>query len=145
MAAVEILEIPGLDEILRRPALRLVSYTPAPPAIRRGVSIRQRRAERARVLQRRRRAAAAMILLGALTILAMPGHLFGATTGAGLSTDLAASSTLASGMDYVVQPGNTVISIAREMNPTNPSLARSLLVHELGSTVVVPGEHILIP
>jgi transposase-like protein len=48
-------------------------------------------------------------------------------------------------MDYVVQPGNTVNSIAREMNPANPSLARSLLVRELGSTVVVPGEHVLIP
>jgi hypothetical protein len=88
---------------------------------------------------------AALVLLGALTVLAFPGHMFGATTGAGLSTDLAGSSTLASGMDYVVQPGNTVNSIAREMNPTNPSLARSLLVRELGSTVVVTGEHILIP
>jgi hypothetical protein len=145
MAAVEILETPSLEEMFRVPALRLVSYAPAPPAIRRGVSLRERRLERARVLQRRRRAAAALVLLGALTILALPGHMFGATTGAGLSTDLAGSSTLASGMDYVVQPGNTVNSIAREMNPANPSLARSLLVRELGSTVVVPGEHVLIP
>jgi hypothetical protein len=97
------------------------------------------------MLQRRRRIGAAVVLLGALTILALPGHLFGATTGAGLSTDLAGSSTLASGMDYVVQPGNTVNSIAREMNPVDPSQARSLLVHELGSSVVVPGEHVLIP
>jgi hypothetical protein len=145
MAAVEILETPGLVEGFRTPALRLVSYAPAPPAIRRGVSLRQRRFERTRVLQRRRRVAAAMVFVGALTILALPGHMFGATTGAGLSTDLAGSSTLASGMNYVVQPGNTVNSIAREMNPTNPSLARSLLVRELGSTVVVPGEHVLIP
>jgi hypothetical protein len=145
MAAVEILETPGFDRIFRRPTLSLVSYAPAPPAVRRGVSLRQRRAERVRFLQRRRRAAAAVVLLGALTILALPGHMFGATTGAGLSTDLAGSSTLASGMNYVVQPGNTVNSIAREMNPTNPSLARSLLVRELGSTVVVPGEHVLIP
>jgi hypothetical protein len=145
MAAVEILETPRFDEVVRGPALRLVSYAPAASGIRRGVSLRQRRAERVRVLQRRRRVLAGLVLLGALTVLAMPGHLFGATTGAGLSTDLAGSSTLASGMNYVVQPGNTVNSIAREMNPTNPSLARSLLVRELGSAVVVPGEHVLIP
>jgi hypothetical protein len=145
MAAVEILDTVGSREISRGPALRLVSYAPPAPVIRRGVSLRQRRLERARMLQRRRRIGASVVLLGALTILALPGHLFGATTGAGLSTDLAGSSTLASGMDYVVQPGNTVNSIAREMNPVDPSQARSLLVHELGSSVVVPGEHVLIP
>ena len=145
MAAVEILETAGFGRSSDGPALRLVSYAPAPPIIRRGVSLRQRRFERARVLQRRRRIAAAAVLLGVLTILALPGHTFGGTTGAGLSTDLASSSTLASGMNYVVQPGNTVNSIAREMNPVDPSLARSLLVHELDSTVVVPGEHVLIP
>jgi hypothetical protein len=48
-------------------------------------------------------------------------------------------------MDYVVQPGDTVSSIARLMNPTDPAEARALLVHELGSSVVVPGEHVLIP
>jgi hypothetical protein len=31
------------------------------------------------------------------------------------------------------------------MNPTDPAEARTLLVRELGSTVVVPGEHVLIP
>jgi hypothetical protein len=31
------------------------------------------------------------------------------------------------------------------MNPTDPSEARVLLVQELGSSVVVPGEHVLIP
>ncbi len=145
MAAVEILETANCEGMSRGPALRLVPYTAAPPLIRRGVSLRQRRLERARVLQRRRRVAAVLVLLGAFAILALPGHVLGATTGAGLSTDLASSSTLASGMVYVVQPGDTVNSIAREMNPTNPSLARSLLVRELASTVVVPGEHVLIP
>ena len=48
-------------------------------------------------------------------------------------------------MNYVVQPGDTVSSIARDMNPTNPTEARALLVHELGSSVVVAGEHVLIP
>jgi hypothetical protein len=48
-------------------------------------------------------------------------------------------------MDYVVQSGDTINSIARDVNPIDPAQARSLLVHELGSTVVVPGEHVLIP
>jgi hypothetical protein len=38
-----------------------------------------------------------------------------------------------------------VNAIARDMNPTNPAQARVLLVHELGSSVVVTGEHVLIP
>jgi hypothetical protein len=145
MAAVEMLDSIDRVENPVGPYLHLVPASPAPAMLRQGTSVQLRRAARARVLQRRRRVAAALMLLGALTILALPGHTFGATTGAGLSTDLAGSSTLASGMEYVVQPGDTVNSIAREMNPVDPSYARSLLVHELGSSVVVPGEHVLIP
>jgi hypothetical protein len=96
-------------------------------------------------LRRRRRVLVALVLVGALTILALPGHTFGATTGAGLSTDLATSSVLASGTDYVVQPGDTLNSIARQVNPVQPSYARTLLERELGSSMVVPGEHVLIP
>jgi predicted Zn-dependent protease len=48
-------------------------------------------------------------------------------------------------MNYVVQPGDTVAVIAREMNPVDPEAARAQLVAELGSSVVVPGEHVLIP
>jgi hypothetical protein len=86
-----------------------------------------------------------LVLIAALTVLALPGSVFGATTAAGLSGDLANSSVLASGMDYVVQPGDSVTSIAKDMNPTDPTLARTLLVRELGSSVVVAGEHVLIP
>jgi len=97
------------------------------------------------MLQRRRRTLVAALLIIGLVVLAWPGHAFGGTTGAGLSTDLASSSTLASGMVYVVQPGDSINSIARDMNPVDPSVARALLVHELESSVVVVGEHILIP
>jgi hypothetical protein len=97
------------------------------------------------VLQRRRRFLATFVLLSALAILAVPGHVFGASAGTGLSGDLANSSDLASGMNYVVQPGDSVGSIAQLMNPVDPAAARTLLVRELGSTVVVPGEHVLIP
>jgi hypothetical protein len=145
MAAFEVLESAERDDSTVEPYLRLVSYAAARAPLRHGTSVQRRRIARARILQRRRRIAAACVLLGALTILALPGHTFGATTGTGLPSDLASSSTLASGMNYVVQPGDTVNSIAREMDPVNPSLAKSLLIHELGSSVVVPGEHILIP
>lgn len=142
MAALEILEI---EEFAAEPYLRLVSVAPQVRALRHGPSLAQRRASRERMLQRRHRSLAALVLLGALTVLALPGHTFGATTGTGLSTDLANSSVIASGMDYVVQPGDTVNSIARDINPVNPVAARSLLVRELASSVVIPGEHVLIP
>jgi len=147
MAAVEVLESVERDDFAVEPYLRLVSFVPAPaPApLRHGTPVQRRRVARARILQRRRRVAAAIVLLAALTILALPGHTLGATTGTGLPSDLAGSSTLASGMNYVVQPGDSVNSIAREMNPVDPSLAKTLLIHELGSSVVVPGEHVLIP
>jgi hypothetical protein len=143
MAAVELLETYEVEAVPSH--LRLVSADASPRIFREGPSLAQRRRVRARVRQRRQRLAAALVMAAALTILAIPGHVYGATTGAGLSTDLANSSVLASGMDYVVQPGDTINSIAQDMNPTNPAEARSLLVHELGSTVVVPGEHVLIP
>jgi hypothetical protein len=142
MAAVELLETP--DDTYE-PHLRLVSYEELNRPIRRGAPVSQRRQARDLARRRRHRVLAALVVCGALTVLAMPGHIFGATSGTGLSNDLASSSVLASGMDYVVQPGDTVTSIARDMNPTDPAEARTLLVRELGSTVVVPGEHVLIP
>ncbi len=145
MAALEVLQIPDIDQFAPGPYLRLVSAPAAAQPLRQGPSLQHRRRQRARVLQRRRRAMVSFVLLSALTILALPGHTFGATTGAGLSTDLANSSVLASGMDYVVQPGDTLNTIAYNVNPVQPSAARTLLVHELGSSVVVPGEHVLIP
>ena len=97
------------------------------------------------MMKRRRRTLVAFALLLGLVILSWPGHAFGGETGAGLPTDLANSSVLASGMNFVVQPGDTVNSIARMMNPIDPNLARADLVRELDSSVVVPGERILIP
>jgi hypothetical protein len=97
------------------------------------------------MVQRRRRTLIALLLVAGLAILAWPGHAFGGTTNTGLSTDLANSSVLAPGMVYVVEPGDTVTSIAAMVNPVDPALARIALVEELGSNVVVPGEHVLVP
>lgn len=142
MAAVEVVEFEEFDEFTERPYLRLVS---TPEVFRTGPSLAKRRAARARMMKRRRRTLVAFALLLGLVILAWPGHAFGGETGAGLPSDLANSSVLASGMKYVVQPGDSVTSIARMMNPVDPNLARAELVRELGSSVVVPGEHVLIP
>ncbi len=142
MAAVEVVEFEEFDEFTERPYLRLVSTS---EVFRTGPSLAKRRAARARMMKRRRRTLVAFALLLGLVILAWPGHAFGGETGAGLPSDLANSSVLASGMKYVVQPGGSVTSIARMMNPVDPNLARAELVRELGSSVVVPGEHVLIP
>jgi hypothetical protein len=143
MAAVELLERYPAEEAPTY--LRLVTEAPQTRTDRRGPSLNERRSARARSRVRRHRLGAGLVLALAIGILAVPGHVFGATTGAGLPSDLASSSTLASGMDYVVQPGDSLNSIAQEMNPGDPAEARGLLVRELGSQVVVPGEHVLIP
>jgi hypothetical protein len=48
-------------------------------------------------------------------------------------------------MVYVVQAGATVNTIATLADPVDPSLARRALIRELRSSVVVAGEHVLIP
>ena len=141
MAALEFLPIEEYDESPR--SLRLVSIAPWP--LRVGPTVASRRAARESVHRRRRRTLVGVAMVAGLALLSLPSAAFGGTTGAGLPTDLAGSSTLASGMSYVVQPGDTVGSIAKMMNPVDPAQARLRLVHELDSSVVVPGEHILIP
>lgn len=145
MAAVEMFpredRIPGSS----RPALHVVAAHEDVPQYRRGPLVANRRAARVRMKARRRRSALAALLVASLVLLAWPGHAFGGTNGVGLSTDLATGTTLSSGMVYVVQPGDTVTSIARMLNPVNPSLAVQALIDELRSTVVIAGEHVLIP
>ena len=143
MAAVEVMEFEEFEESDERPYLRLVTH----PA---GLSHRPDAGEAPRGARADDEAASSHVLgLGlvlGLVILAWPGHAFGGETGAGLPTDLANSSVLASGMDYVVQPGDTINSIARMMNPVDPNVRPApTLVRELDSSVVVPGEHVLIP
>ena len=142
MAALEIEEFEEFEAPASRPHLRLLS---TPEVFRTGPSLALRRAARARMLKRRRRTLLTFALVLGLVILAWPGHAFGGETGAGLPTDLANGSVLASGMAYTVQPGDSVSSIARMINPVDPKVARADLVRELDSSVVVPGERILIP
>lgn len=125
--------------------LRLVVSASEAASWRRGAPLAQRRAARARMVQRRRRSLVGAALVAGLVVLAWPGHAFGWENSVGLSTDVATSSVLSAGMDYVVQPGDTVGTIARLINPVTPALARRALVRELGSAVVVPGEHVIVP
>jgi hypothetical protein len=97
------------------------------------------------MLKRRRRTLIVLALLLGLTILSLPGVAFGGVSSSGLSSDLNNDATLAPGMVYVVQPGDSINSIAAAMNPADPSKARGQLVHELDSRVLVRGEHVLIP
>jgi hypothetical protein len=142
MAAIEVIQSEEFEGTQSRPYLRLVS---TPEVYRTGPSLARRRAARVRMMQRRRRTLVALVLVTGLVILSWPGHAFGGTTGGGLSTDLANSAVLASGMEYVVQPGDTVRSIATLMNSVDPAVAQRALVREIHSNVVVPGEHVLIP
>lgn len=145
MAAVEMLPCELQFPESSRPELHVVLAREDVPQYRRGPLVANRRAARARLKARRRRSAAAAAVLVSLVLLAWPGHAFGGTNGVGLSTDLATGSTLSSGMVYVVQPGDTLSSIAQLMNPVDASLAVQALVNELRATVVVTGEHVLIP
>lgn len=141
MAAVEIEESQWVLETPRA-SLRLVE---SPVGARATRTLSQRRQVRVRMLRRRRRTLAGIALALSIGVLAMPGRSFGGVTDTGLPTDLATSSVLAPGTTYVVQPGDTLGSIAQRINPLDEARARTALVAEVGSTVVVAGEHVLIP
>jgi len=144
MAALQVFES-EFDEVLHQTYLRVVSNEVQAPRYRQGVPVAQRRQIRQAKRQRRNRLLLGVSVLIAIVTLALPGAAFGGTTGAGLPGDLASSSQLASGMTYVVQPGDTLHSIAEQMNPADPRVAQHLLENELGSAVVITGEHVLIP
>lgn len=145
MAAVEMFPHEALETISSRPILRLVEPVGAHRAFKSGMLISQRRAARARMVQRRRRSLAVGAVLVALLLLALPGHAFGGTTATGLPISYETGSQLSPGMVYVVQPGDTLASIARQVNPLNPEQAYQVLASQLRSTVVVPQERIVIP
>jgi hypothetical protein len=125
------------------PALQLVARRAPTYQVGRNVGVR--RAARQRMLARRRRALIVAAVIVSVVILAWPGHAFGGETGLGGPIDAASGAALSAGMVYVVQPHDTVMTIARLVDPWDPTVARRALVRELGSDVVVPGEHVLVP
>jgi hypothetical protein len=145
MAAVECDQIEVLSGSAAGPVLRLVSLESTSRPTQVGRPLAQRRAARARMLKRRRRTVVVFVLLAGLAILSLQNVAFGGVASAGLSNDLSSNAVLAPGMEFVVQTGDTLHSIAVMIDPSDPSVARAALVRELGSVVVVPGEHVLIP
>jgi LysM repeat protein len=100
---------------------------------------------RAQTLARRRRTAGFSLVLAAVVLLAMPLHALGAVTVAGQPTPAGAPAGLAPGSVYVVQPGDTLRSIASQVNPAELGVIEHRLATSIGSTHVVAGEHVIIP
>lgn len=108
--------------LARRPAPPFVSWSPRlvqPPAVRRlsrsaGAPAISARSSKAQF--RRRRAVAALtaaVLLGAGTALVVPGEVSLASSGAPAATSVPVARTT-----YVVQPGDTLWRIARDLQPS---------------------------
>jgi len=85
----------------------------------------------------RRRVVLALAVLTLLVLLMLPIRALGGKT-------IAASSPTA-GQEYVVRSGDTLASIATQVDPGRLAALVQQLAHEAGSAVVVPGEHLLIP
>ena len=89
---------------------------------------------------RRRRAvlaAAAVVAAVLLILLALPLRQLGGST--------LAQAQPTPGQEYIVKSGDTLASIAARADRADASALTARLAREVGSTVVVPGEHIQIP
>ncbi len=89
---------------------------------------------------RRRRVllvAAAGLVAVLLVLLALPLRSFGGST--------LAQVTPAPGADYIVKPSDTLASIAIRTDPAHAPILAAQMAREVGSSVVVPGEHLRIP
>jgi hypothetical protein len=105
------------------PRLRVVP----PPAPRTGPSA---------PVQRRRLVLAAVVVV-LLVLLMLPIRALGGKT--------MAQSGPISGQEYVVQSGDTLASIATQVDRADEAGTEQRLASEVGSTVLVPGERLLIP
>ncbi|HUE07824.1 MAG TPA: LysM domain-containing protein [Acidimicrobiales bacterium] len=86
---------------------------------------------------RRRRVVLGAVVLGLLVLLALPIRALGGST--------LAQAPPSKGQVYVVRAGDTLASIAAQANPAGAGTLTQELAHEVGSSVVVPGEHVFIP
>ena len=125
----------------RRDHLRLVPISYSTAHYRVSSPLAERRAKLSRVLQRRRRVVVGLILAAILAIL-LASQPQSSTSNSGV---LSHSSALNAGQTYVVQGGETLSTIARLVNPEHPSIAYAALKKQVGSSVVIAGEHLLIP
>jgi len=86
---------------------------------------------------RRRRVVLAAVVVGLLVLLALPVRSLGGST--------LAQAAPAQGQQYIVKAGDTLASIAAQADPSHAAALSEQLAREVGSTVVVPGEHVFIP
>jgi hypothetical protein len=86
---------------------------------------------------RRRRVVVVAALAALLVLLALPIRALGGST--------LAQAAPAQGQEYIVKAGDTLASIASRADPAHPAALTRELVHDTGTGVVVPGEHIFIP
>jgi hypothetical protein len=85
----------------------------------------------------RRRVILGVVVVVLLVLLVLPISALGGKTIAG--------SGPAAGQEYVVRSGDTLASIAGRVGGGNVADLERQLAGEAGSTVLVPGEHLLIP
>ena len=85
---------------------------------------------------RRRRLLLGVVLLALLVGLALPLSATGGRT--------VANQTPTAGQEYVVRSGDTLASVAARVGGNVRQVERQL-ARETGSTVLAPGEHLLIP
>jgi hypothetical protein len=86
---------------------------------------------------RRRRMVLAVVVLGLLVLLALPIRALGGST--------LAQAAPSQGQVYEVKSGDTLASIAAQADPAGAGALTQQLAREVGSNVVVPGEHVFIP
>ena len=95
---------------------------------------------------RRRRLVLLAVVVGVVLSLALPLKSLGAVTTSGVATPSGTPAGLGEGTPYVVQAGDTLASIARAINPSaNQGQLINQMRAEVGSSVVVPGEHLILP
>ena len=95
---------------------------------------------------RRRRLLVGMALLGFCVLMALPLRALGTVTVSGQQTPGGTPGGLMDGTPYVVQAGDSIPSIARQLSPSgNQAALVSAIQREVGSSVVVPGEHLILP
>lgn len=154
MAIAPLPEIPYDDPECEIPwpraTLRLVAPTVEQPPVTwvaplapvaTGTDVTERRRARASTRVRRRRMVAGLAVAGALTLLALPVTGLG-----GHPASAQRSAAPVGGSTYVVQPGDTLWSIAAQAdrNGSPRSLVQEL-ASETGSENVYPGERIVLP
>jgi hypothetical protein len=85
----------------------------------------------------RRRVILGVVVVVLLVLLMLPIRALGGQTSAG--------SAPTAGQEYVVRSGDTLASIAERVGGGNVAGLERQLAGEAGSSVLVPGEHLLIP